>query len=103
MGDEFTKILRRITASSEKILTAGRDRVQALRRERHRQALLTELGRHCYDDRSGEGIGETNVEIDRLVTEISLIEGPEALEHDHLDIHPARVPNVLTQARGHGA
>lgn len=71
-------ILGQLRESSEKVVTSGRSRVEGLRRERQRRALLGELGHLCYAHRSDDGDDDTRVEMDRIVAEISRLERPEA-------------------------
>lgn len=68
------RTLDRIKASSEKILSVGRDKVSAIRRDRQQQLLLTQLGRAYYDQRSGTSDADTEAEIDRLIAELSSID-----------------------------
>ena len=70
--------LGQLKASSEKILAVGRDKVLAMRRGRRQQTLLTQLGRACYDERSGRSDGK--VEIEQLVSELSLLDESDALD-----------------------
>ena len=74
------KILGQLSASSEKFLATGREKLQTLRRDRHRRALLSELGHSYYEDRFGDGNGEAKVEIDRIIGESSLIDDAAADE-----------------------
>ena len=89
------KTLGQLKASSEKILFVGRDKVQAMRRDRRQQALLTKLGRACYDERSGRrgADPDANLKIDQLVAELSSIDEPGALDADLIDA-PRAVENA---------
>jgi len=77
--------MRTITAvkeSSERVVAAGRERLRARKRDRHRGALLAELGQACLDERSGSTGGDVDANINRLVARLLLLNDPEDGDDD---------------------
>ncbi len=70
------KTIKSAMRSSERIVAVGRDKLRSASRNRHRESLLTELGQLCYKDRSGTSTGDVDVDIDRLVAKLLLLDEP---------------------------
>jgi len=90
------RILDQVKTSSMSVVDAGRGRVDDFRRDRRRQSMLTELGRHCYAHRSGTGVGDEGAEIERIVAEITALDDA-TLETDTDSFEPGEA-RVLESA-----
>ena len=86
------RTIHAVRVSSQRVVAAGREKIQAKRRNRHRDSLLVELGQVCFDDRSGSAVGDVDGDINRLVARLVLLDEPEDRSDDiHEDDEPAEI------------
>jgi hypothetical protein len=98
--------MRTITAvkeSSERVVAAGRERLRARKRDRHRDSLLGELGQACLDERSGSTVGDVDANINRLVARLLLLNDPEDGDDDRSEVGSNEFEMAQSAHEGHGS